>query len=59
MKVKLKDKWVAPYNKRPLFIGNYYDNEMCCFKREMIAPKRLIESKAWCQLSFLLELLSL
>ena len=25
---------------------------MCCFEREMSAPKRLIGSKAWCPLSF-------
>ena len=28
---------------------------MCCFKRKMSAPKRLMDSKAWCLLSFLLE----
>ena len=27
-------------------------------KEKMSAPKRLIDSKAWCPLSFLLELLS-
>ena len=37
-------------NKRLLFIGNYYDYEICCFKRKMSAPKRLIDSKAWCTL---------
>ena len=33
----------------------YYDYEICCFKREMSAPKRLIDSKAWCLLSFFLK----
>ena len=41
-------------NKRVLFISNYCDNEMYCFRREMGAPKRLIDSKAWCPLSILL-----
>ena len=26
---------------------NCYDYEMCCFKREMSAPERLIDSKVW------------
>ena len=46
-------------NKRLLFTSNYYDYEMFCFKREMSAPKRFIDSKAWCLLSFLLELLGI
>ena len=41
-----------------LFVNDYPDYEMCCFKRKMSAPKRLIDSKAWCPLSFLLEILS-
>ena len=45
-------------NKRLLFTGNYYNYEMCCFKREVSASKRLIDSKASCPLNFLLELLS-
>ena len=24
---------------------------MCCFKRKMSAPKRVIDSKAWCPLT--------
>ena len=44
-------------NKRVLFISNYYDYEMCCFKRKMSALKRLIDSKAWCPLSSLPEIL--
>ena len=40
------------------FISDYPDYKMCCFKRKMSAPKRLIDSKAWCPLSFLLEILS-
>ena len=32
--------------------------KMCCLKGEMSAPKRSIDSKAWCPLSFLLEILS-
>ena len=51
MKVKLKDR-------RLLFISNFYDYEMCCFKRKMCTPKRLKDSKAWCPLSTLLEILS-
>ena len=35
-------------------IGNYQHYEMCCFNRKMSAPKRLMDSKVWCQLSFLL-----
>ena len=38
--------------------SNCYDYEMCCFKRKMSAPKRLIDSKAQWPLSFLLEILS-
>ena len=30
-----------------LFTSNYYDYKMCCFKRAMSVPKRLIDSKAW------------
>ena len=41
-----------------IIIINYYDYEMCSFKSEMKAPKRLIDSKAWCLLRFLPELLS-
>ena len=29
-----------------------------CFKRKMRTPKRLIDLKAWCPLSFLLEIVS-
>ena len=58
MKVKLKDRRGDSLNKRLLFTSNYYDYEMCCFKREMSAPKRLIDSKAWFPLNFLLEILS-
>ena len=29
---------------------------MCYFERKMSAPKRLIDLKAWCSLSFLLEI---
>ena len=35
----------------------YYDYETYCFRGEMSAPKRLIDSKEGCPLSFLLELL--
>ena len=35
-------------NKRLSFISNHYDYEMCCFKRKMSVPKRLMDSKAWC-----------
>ena len=45
-------------NKRLLFIISYYDYEMCCFERKMSAPRRLIDSKAWCPLNVLLEILS-
>ena len=45
-------------NKGLLFTSNYYDYEMCCFNREMRAHKGLVDSKAWCPLSFVLELLS-
>ena len=45
MKIKLKDRVEWLPKKRLLFAGNYYDYEMCCFKREMSAPKRLIDSK--------------
>ena len=38
--------------------SNHHDYEMRCFKRKMSAPKKLIDSKAWCPLSFSLELLS-
>ena len=44
--------------ERLLLASNYYGYKMCCFKREMCAPERLIDSKAWCPLNFLLELLS-
>ena len=45
-------------NKRLLFASIISNFETCYFKREMIVPKRLIDSKAWCPLSFLLEILS-
>ena len=32
---------------------------MCCFKRKMSAPERLIYSKALCSLSYLLEILGI
>ena len=50
MKVKLKDR-------RLLFISIFHDYEVCCFKRKMNVYKRLIVSKAWCSLNFLLEIL--
>ena len=56
MKVTLKDRSRWFPGKRLLFTSNYYDYEMCCFKREMSAPKRVIDSKVWCLLSFLLEI---
>ena len=37
-------------NKMLLFIIRHYDYEMCSFKRKMSAPRRLIDSKAWCPL---------
>ena len=46
-------------NKRLFFTCNYDDYETYCFKEKMSAPKSLIDSKAWCPLSFLLEILSL
>ena len=48
--------FLTTLNKGLLFTIYYY--ESFCFKREISALKRLIDSKAWCQLSFLLELLS-
>ena len=56
MKVKLTDVG-GSLNKRPLFIGDYYCYEMCCLKRKVSAPKRPKDSKAWCPLSFSLEIL--
>ena len=38
--------------KRLLFTGNYYHYDMCCLKRNVSAPKRLIDSKVCCPLSF-------
>ena len=60
MKVKLKEveEVGGSLNKRLLFVSNYYDYEMCCFKGEISAPKRTIVSKVWRPLSFLLEILS-
>ena len=45
-------------NKRLLFIINYHDCDMCCFKRNMSASKRLIDLKACCPFSFLLKILA-
>ena len=57
MKVKLKTEVRGSLNKRLSFTSNYYDHEMCCFKKEINAPKGLIDSKAWpYSLSFLFEL---
>ena len=36
------------------FISYRCDYEMCCFKRNMSAAKRLIDLKAFCPLSFYL-----
>ena len=44
-------------NKRQLYIGNYYYNEMCCLKRKVSAPERPKDSKAWCPVSFSFEIL--
>ena len=41
-------------NKRLLFTSNYHDYEICCFEREMNISERLIDTKAWCPLNFLL-----
>ena len=43
--------------ERLLFTGDYYDYEMCCFKKEMSVSEKLIDSNACYPLSFLLELL--
>ena len=45
-------------NKRLSFTGDYYYYEVCCFKAEMSARERLLDSNTWCSLSFSLELLS-
>ena len=56
MKTKLKDRGRWLPEKSLLFINDYPEYEMCCFKRKMSVPKRLIDSKAWYPLSFLLEI---
>ena len=44
-------------NKRLLFSNNYYDYEMCCFKRKVIVLNMFIDLKGPVK-SFLLEILS-
>ena len=39
-----------------MLVINYHNYEMCCYKKEMSAPKRVIDSKAWCPLGFLKKL---
>ena len=56
--IQLKDKARGSLNERLLFISNYYDYQMYCFKRKMSTPKMLMDSKAWYPLSFSLEILS-
>ena len=56
MKIKLKDSGIGGSLKENLLvISDYPDYEMCCLKRKMSAPMRLIDSKAWCPLSFHLK----
>ena len=58
MKVSWKTEVSGSLNKRLWFTGNYYDYEMCCFKRRTSVPKRLIDSNAWFSLNCSLELQS-
>ena len=57
---KVERKKEVTHEIKDLLISNYHNYEMCCFKRKMSAPKRLIDSKAFCFciVSFVLEILS-